>query len=110
MRLIKDTIGNLRLRVNLFEHGMCRALIMLLCVVAATATAGATDRPEHLYISHTATATGDWTFGHEAVSGPDGNSWYFTMDATSEDIYLQVTNQKPTNGWKDLDGWQAYSF
>lgn len=108
MRLIKDTIGNLRLRVNLFEHGMCRALIMLLCVVAATATAGATDRPEHLYISHT--ATGDWTFGHEAVLGPDGNSWYFTMEANSENIYLQVTNQKPTKKWEDLDSWQAYSF
>ncbi|MDY2917259.1 MAG: hypothetical protein SOT19_05905, partial [Muribaculaceae bacterium] len=89
-------------------HGMCRALIMLLCVVAATATARATDKPSEIYFSHT--ATGDWTFGHQAKVSSDGNSWFFTLQATSSDLYMQITNQNPVNGWNDLKSWQAYSF
>lgn len=81
---------------------------MLLCVVAATATARATDKPSEIYFSHT--ATGDWTFGHQAEVSSDGNSWFFTLQATSSDLYMQITNQNPVNGWNDLKSWQAYSF
>lgn len=81
---------------------------MLLCVVAATATARATDKPSEIYFSHT--ATGDWTFGHQAEVSSDGNSWFFTLQATGSDLYMQITNQNPVNGWNDLNSWQAYSF
>lgn len=109
MKRVKDDTAKRTRSFSRYVHCASKALLLLILLVTA-ATAGATDRPEHLYISHTATATHKWTFGHEAVSGPDGNSWYFTMDATSKDIYLQVTNQKPTNEWDDLGSWQAYSF
>lgn len=107
MKRVKDDTAKQTRSFSRYVHCASKALLLLILLVTA-ATARATDKPKHLYISHT--ATGDWTFGHEAVSGPDGNSWYFTLQATSSDLYMQITNQNPVNGWNDLNSWQAYSF